>query len=67
MPETHKVVTIERLSAEQLRKLRRMIGGSASLRVSDNTTQHQAGWQLGVNYVLALLEEGFTLAAPQSP
>lgn len=56
--ETRLVV---RLEATQLDELRRQLGGIATTYVSSETTDLQAGYMLGINRVLNLLEQGFTL------
>ena len=52
------------LTQGQFRKLRDKCGGSHACRVTPETTPLQAGFQLGMQHVLNLLEEGFVTAAP---
>lgn len=56
--------TVVRLSPDQLMEVRRKVGGQASTFVSQNTTDIQAGFMLGVNHVLNILQEGFTIETP---
>jgi len=55
---TEVVKTIHRLSPETLAAVRQQAGGQISL--NHNTTPTQAGFQLGVQHVLNILQQGFT-------
>lgn len=55
MPET--MTTLHRLSPDQLDAVRRAVGGA--IAINQNTTPLQAGFQLGVQHVLNVLQSGF--------
>lgn len=52
----HKERTVVRLSADQLQALAKQLPNTA---VSDSTNVLNAGYKLGVQHVLAKLQEGF--------
>lgn len=58
------VRTVVRLSPDQLAEVRKRVGGPASCIVGAQTTDIQAGYMLGINHVLNILAEGFTLTPP---
>lgn len=63
-PEATKQVRIvARLSPEMLADLRRRCGGGATCIVGQQTTDIQAGYMLGMNYVLNKIAEDFTISA----
>ena len=53
---------IVRLDPSILADLRRKVGGTCV--VTSQTTQHMAGYQLGVAHVLNVLQEGYTVSRP---
>lgn len=55
-----KEVTIVRLDPAVLLDLKRKVG--ATCIVTSQTTEHQAGYQLGVQHVLNVLQEGYTIS-----
>jgi hypothetical protein len=56
-PATPKEVTLYRLNQESLAALRK----GNRVGVNSNTTELQAGFLLGVQHILQVLEEGFTV------
>ena len=52
---------VARLTPDVLEDLRKRIGGSANCIATSQTTDIQAGYMLGINHVLNVLQEGFTL------
>lgn len=56
-----EIKNVIRLHPEELRKLRKQLGGEGIDHVNDKTTPLQAGFQLGINRVLNVLQEGFTI------
>lgn len=55
-------VQTDKLSAEQMKRLRLKLGGTATIYVGKDTTEHQAGFMLGVQHVLHILGvEGFAV------
>lgn len=53
---------IVRLDPSILADLRRKVGGSCV--VTTQTTEHVAGYQLGIAHVLNVLQEGYTISRP---
>lgn len=52
---------IVRLNDEILTEFRRRVGATAV--VTNATTEHMAGYQLGINHAVNVLAEGFTIKA----
>ncbi|QWT56578.1 hypothetical protein [Xanthomonas phage SB1] len=52
-------VESNRLSEEQYRLLQRACGAMANPLVNGNTSQHEAGFKLGVQFVLQLCRDGW--------
>ncbi|UNY50201.1 hypothetical protein [Stenotrophomonas phage c9-N] len=48
-----------KLSDEQMRLLTRACGAMANPLVNGNTSQHEAGFKLGVQFVLSLCRDGW--------
>lgn len=59
VPTEVRVVKKVRLEQSVLNDLRRRVGGTCV--VTTQTTDHMAGYQLGINHVLNVLQEGFTI------
>ena len=57
---------VTRLTPEVYAHLRRALGGNAQCFATQQTTEIQAGFMLGINHVLNLLQEGFVTTAPTS-
>lgn len=55
-----QVTKVVRLEQSILNDLRRRVGGTCV--VTTQTTDHMAGYQLGINHVLNVLQEGFTIS-----
>ena len=51
---------IVRLEPSVLADLRRKVGGTCI--VTSQTTEHMAGYQLGIAHVLNVLQEGYTVS-----
>lgn len=62
---TEQVRVIHRLDPKQLAAVRQAVAGKISINA--NTTPLQAGFQLGVQSVLNVLQEGFTVSVPTPP
>lgn len=58
-PKVTELVTV-RLTDEQLKEFRRRVNGTAVVTAS--TTDLMAGYQLGINHALNVLQEGFTIS-----
>jgi hypothetical protein len=58
MTPTPKPVEMHRLSAESYDKLQKVC---PAIAVTNETTERQMGYQLGVQFVLKLLREGYVI------
>lgn len=58
---TDEVKKVYRLDPDMLAAVRHKAQGGA-IAINHNTTPIQAGFQLGVQHVLNILQEGFTVA-----
>ena len=54
-----KVTEVVRLSPMVYAALRKQLGGSSTAHATHLTTEIQAGYMLGINHVLNVLQEGF--------
>lgn len=59
--EQVRYVLVARLPDEVFKDLRHRVGGAASCITTSQTTDIQAGYMLGINHVLNIVQEGFTL------
>lgn len=52
-------IAANRLTDEQYKLLERACGAMANPLVNGNTSQHEAGFKLGVQYVLKMCRDGW--------
>jgi len=59
-----KVTEVTRLTPQVYAALRKQLGGNATAFATQQTTEIQAGFMLGINHVLNVLQEGFVIESP---
>ena len=55
------ITEVYRLRPADLERIRKQVGGDAVNTVTATTTELQAGFQLGINRVLDILRQGFSI------